>query len=542
MGCFNTHASGTLDPPEVRNWRIHLIALIASMSALAMGYDTAVIGGTMALNSFIRDFGMNNIAKTNRDTIQGNIVSTFQAGCFFGALIAFPFAEKIGRKKTMIIASSVFLLGGTLMTASRGSLDMIYGGRAVAGLGIGASSMVVPVYISETAPPSIRGRLIGIFEIASQGGGMLGFWINYACDRTVNVDRQAQWIIPLAIQLIPGVLLLLGVAWCPESPRYLAKKDDFEGAERILTKVRGLDASHAYIQHEMSEIRAQIEERSTNRMSKKAQFMKLFQKGVRNRMAIGLALMFLQSFTGVNIITYYAPRIFETLGISGTSLKLFSTGFYGIAKTLGMFTFTFVVVEKVGRRKGLIWGAALGCIPMWYIGGYVMKADPATAALQGVVNRDGWGYLAMICVYVNAFIICATWQGITWTYASEIFPLDIRMLCVSLTTADTWLGSFIIARSTPYMISDLGYGAYFFFASILVAMGVWSFFFVPETKGISLEEMDALFMRPMHKAVWAQLRGKPILTEEEVVARNKGLGVMIEKDVQVEQVEDVERK
>jgi len=203
----------------------------------------------------------------------------------------------------MIIASSVFLLGGTLMTASRGSLNMIYGGRAVAGLGIGASSMVVPVYISETAPPSIRGRLIGIFEIASQGGGMLGFWINYACDRTIDVENQSQWVVPLAIQLVPGLLLLLGVTWCPESPRWKARGDDFDGAERILTKIRGLDSSHAYIQHEMSEIRAQVEQRSTNRMSKKAQFMKLFQKGVRNRMAIGLALMFLQSFTGVNIIT-----------------------------------------------------------------------------------------------------------------------------------------------------------------------------------------------------------------------------------------------
>jgi len=270
----------------------------------------------MALNSFIRDFGMDGIAKTNRDTIQGNIVSTFQAGtlcfythpihltrsgCFFGALTAFPFAERIGRKKTMMIASTVFLLGGTLMTASQGNLDMIYGGRAVAGLGIGASSMVVPVYISETAPPSIRGRLIGIFEIASQGGGMVGFWINYAADRTINVEGQAQWTIPLAIQLIPGILLLLGVSWCPESPRYLAKKDDFEGAEKILERIRGLDSSHPYIRREMSEIRAQIEERSANRQGKKAQFMKLFQKGVRNRMAVGLALMFLQSFTGVRL-------------------------------------------------------------------------------------------------------------------------------------------------------------------------------------------------------------------------------------------------
>jgi hypothetical protein len=131
---------------------------------------------------------------------------------------------------------------------------------------------------------------------------MLGFWINYACDRTIDVNSKTQWIIPLAIQLVPGLLLLLGVAWCPESPRWLARGDNFDGAEKILTSLRNLPASHSYIQHEMSEIRRQVEERSTNKMSKKAQFAKLFQKGVRNRMAIGLALMFLQSFTGVSCI------------------------------------------------------------------------------------------------------------------------------------------------------------------------------------------------------------------------------------------------
>ncbi|KAK7959538.1 uncharacterized protein PG986_004392 [Apiospora aurea] len=503
---WNTHASGTLDPPEVRNWHIHLIAVVASMSALAMGYDTAVIGGTMALESFIRDFGWEDVDKTTRDTIQGNIVSTFQAGCFFGALLSFPIAEKFGRRIAILCASLVFLLGATLMTASRGSLNLIYGGRAIAGLGIGSSSLVVPVYIAEVAPPSIRGRL----------------------------QQQAQWIIPLALQLFPGVCLFFGMLlFCPESPRWLTRGDDFEGAARILSRVRGLPQDHAYVGREMAEIRAQVEERSTLHRSKRDQARKLLQRGVRNRFAIGVALMFLQSFTGVNIITYYAPRIFATLGVQGTSLKLFSTGFYGIAKTLGMITFTFVVVERVGRRKGLVWGAALGCIPMWYIGGYVMRADPEAAAAAGAVTRDAWGYLAMVCVYVNGFIICATWQGITWTYASEIFPLDIRMFCVALTTAVTWLGSFIIARFTPYMISDLGYGAYFFFASILISMGIWAFFFVPETKGVMLEQMDALFAKPTVKVVWAQIRGKPVLPEDTVATTGK----RDSKDVMVEEIE-----
>ena len=119
----------------------------------------------MALDSFRRDFGLAQASGTYRDTLQGNIVSTFQAGCFFGSLLTFPLAEKIGRRKAIFVAASVFIVGAVLMTAAHGVLAMLILGRAVAGLGIGASSLIVPVYIAETAPPSIRGRLIGIFEV-----------------------------------------------------------------------------------------------------------------------------------------------------------------------------------------------------------------------------------------------------------------------------------------------------------------------------------------------------------------------------------------
>lgn len=440
----------------------------------------------MALDSFRRDFSLDGTSSTERDTIQGNIVSTFQAGCFFGALLMFPLAEKIGRKKAVLVSSLIFIVGAVLMTASNGELGMIIGGRAIAGLGIGASSLIVPVYIAETSPPSIRGRLIGIFEIASQGGGMCGFWINYAVDRTISDNAAAQWIVPLGLQLLPGVLLFIGILFCPESPRWLARQDDWDKATEKLVLLRNLPADHPYILNEMTDIRRQIEERSTSKSSKMDMFRKLFAKGTRNRIGIGLLLMACQNMTGVNIITYYSPRIFETLGIRGTSTLLFATGFYGIAKTLGMVCFS-LFVENIGRRNGLIYGAFIGSLPMWYIGGYVFRADPAAAAAaaasSGAVNQSGAGYFAMVCVYLYGFIYCATWQGITWLYCSEIFPLDIRMLCVAITTADQWLWSFIISRTTPYMITSLGYGTYMLFGALMICMGLWAFFFIPETKG-----------------------------------------------------------
>lgn len=358
---------------RVARWELLLFQVV--------GYDTAVIGGTIALDSFRADFDIVDTGDSERDIVQGNIVSSFQAGCFFGALLTFPSADKLGRRITILIAAVVFIVGGTLMTAARGSLNIIIAGRAIAGLGIGSTSMCVPVYISETASPSIRGQLVGIFEIASQGGGMLGFWINYATAETIPSSSS-----PSPVSTLSHITL--------------------RGCSR--------------------------------------------------------------------------PSVLQE-----TSTKLFSTGLYGCFKTLGTITFTIVVVEQVGRRKGLIWGDILGCIPMFYLGGYDLRADPALAAEQGQTSRDGWGYLAMVAVYLNSFVICAAWQGITWTYASEIFPLDIRMLCVAITTAVTWLGSFVIARSTPHIITDLGYGTYFMFGSFVIGMGGWAFFCVPETKGKS---------------------------------------------------------
>ncbi|KAI8682204.1 MFS domain-containing protein [Fusarium keratoplasticum] len=490
---------GIPDPKEIRNWRIYIYCIGVCFGAVALGYDVSVMGGTLILPSFEEEFGLNNKSQKAVDDLTSNIVSCFQAGMFFGALASHPISDRWGRKWCMTIAASVFMIGASLQTGSPGLVGLIMGGRAVAGLGIGAAAPVIPVYIAEVAPPSIRGKLIGFFEIGSQGAQMLGFWVNYAVNKTISPDTSAQWRVPLGLQLLPGVILLAVLPLCPESPRWLCKQDQWEKAENIMADIRQLPISHPYVAKELREIRAEVEfEAHLNSINPgfKGKLKDLFKKGIRNRLAIGLCLMMCQNMTGVNIITYYSPRIFATLGIQSTDLKLFATGFYGVAKTLGMVIFSFWVADHLGRRKGLIWGAFVGAVPMLYLGGYVMKNDPEAVAAAGETNMSGWGYLAMVCVYLYGVIYCATWQGITWLYASEIYPLYLRSLCMALTIADERLWSYVVSRATPYMISDIGYGTYFFFGALMVCMGFWAWWCIRETKGIPIEEMDALFGAP----------------------------------------------
>lgn len=167
-------------PKAVYNWRIYLLAAVASCTSCMIGYDSAFIGTTLALKSFKEEFHFGALTPAAEDLLSANIVSTYQAGAFFGAFFAYPVGHFWGRKKGLLVTATVFLLGAGLMLGANGDrgLDLLYAGRVLAGLGVGAGSNLTPIYISELSPPAIRGRLVGVYELGWQIGGLVGFWIN----------------------------------------------------------------------------------------------------------------------------------------------------------------------------------------------------------------------------------------------------------------------------------------------------------------------------------------------------------------------------
>ncbi|KAF9043823.1 quinate permease [Hymenopellis radicata] len=477
-------------PPEVYNWKVYAYAIGAAWGAMLYGYDSAFIGGTITLASFQREFG---ITTANAAAISANVVSGYQAGAFFGALFAFPFCERYGRRLSMLLAAFFFTVGACLHLvpdAKRG-LAALYVGRVVAGLGVGAVSLTVPIYIAEISPPAIRGRLVGLYEMLLQIGGLVGFWINYAVNETVPSSKK-QWMIPMAIQVIPGGLLLIAGGLLIESPRWLRSKGRIEQADKNLSILRNLEASHPYLVEEnrMTDAQLAAEAEKTHGGSITARLREIFLPGIRNRLFLCFMLFLFQNGTGINAINYYSPTVFKSIGITGTSTGLFTTGIFGIVKNIATLIWLLFLIDRFGRRPLLLWGAVIAGLCMIYVGGYIAIGKPGQNT-SGNITSGGISAVAFIYIWTAAY--GPTWNGTPWVVASEVFPQHVRTLTQALLAASQWIWQFAIARATPYMFEDMGYGTYLFFGLLTLVGAVYVYFMMPETAKIPIEEMDAIF-------------------------------------------------
>ncbi|GAA6008598.1 hypothetical protein JCM10207_007172 [Rhodosporidiobolus poonsookiae] len=477
-------------PKEVYGWRPYAYACIAALGATLYGYDSAFIGGTLALASFKNDFGINS---SNSASLSANIVSTYQAGAAVGALLAFPFCDRYGRRATILASAFIFTIGAALHFASTSDTGLggIYAGRVVGGVGVGMVSLVVPIFISEISPPAIRGRLTGLYELLLQIGGLVGFWINYGVSENMPIGT-AQWRVPIGVQLIPGVLLCILGFFLVESPRWLRARGRHEEAERVLANIRNLPADHIYLAEEWALVDAQLaveQEKYAGKNGFTARLREIALPGIRNRFAICFFLFLFQNFTGVNAINYYSPTVFKSIGINGTNTSLMTTGIYGVVKTTTTFIWLLFLIDRLGRRKLFLIGAVGAAFSMFYVGAVIKATNPSPTSDITPIGKSAVAFL-----YIWAIFYGPTWNGTPWVYCAEVFPMHIRSLCQALLSFSQWIWQFVIARATPTMfISMKAYGPFFFFASGTVLGFLFTYFFVPETKGLPIERMHELF-------------------------------------------------
>jgi sugar porter (SP) family MFS transporter len=354
------------------------------------------------------------------------------------------------------------------------------------------ASVGVPLMISEHAPRAIRGALTGLYQLSITYGIMLSFWIDYGA--LIHINGNAAWVVPIALQALPAVLLFTGMLFCYETPRHLARKGDREKARATLASVRALPLSHPYIEREFGVICDQIDRE--NLLTGGDNIINL-QKEMwtvpsnRNRAIISIVLMICQQMTGTNAINYYGPTIFRNLGLSSLQVGLFATGIYGVVKVAACTFFLLFAADSLGRRKSLLWTALMQCALMFYIGLYIRFSPPTPGHAV-----TGAGYLTLVCIYLFAGVYQFGWGPVPWIYISEIPTVRLRSTNVALGACTQWLFNFVIARASPSMLATLGkdgYGTYLVFGSFSFCMFVFTFYFIPETKGMFLEDMDEIF-------------------------------------------------
>ncbi|TWU72904.1 hypothetical protein ED733_004546 [Metarhizium rileyi] len=516
-------------PSAVYNWRVYACAATSSFASCMIGYDSAFIGTTLALPSFVDEFSLASYSTSSLAFLKQNIVSVYQAGAFFGSLAAYGSSHFLGRRKSLVLFTLVFIVGAGMMLGANGDrgTGLIVGGRVLAGFGVGGCSNMTPIYISELSPPAVRGRLVGLYELGWQIGGLVGFWINYGVNTTM-ASSHSQWLIPFAVQLIPAGLLLLGCSFIPESPRWLFSKGEREQAMKVLCWMRQLQPTDIYIVEEVSYI---DEETERYRREVGAGFWKPFlalkQKRIQWRFLLGALLFMFQNGSGINAINYYSPTVFRSIGITGTNSSFLTTGIFGLVKTALTIVWILFLIDHMGRRNLLMVGAFGGSICMWFIGAYVKIAGAYPKSSGG--NLSAGGIAAIVFFYLWTALYTPSWNGTPWVISSEMFEQNTRSLGQANAAANNWFWNFVIARFTEQMFNTWGYGVYFFFGALMLLSVVFVFFCIPETKALPLEAMDRLFRtKPTWRAnaiLMAELRA-----EEESFRRNAdGVGLKVEK-------------
>ncbi|KAF7543471.1 hypothetical protein G7Z17_g10711 [Cylindrodendrum hubeiense] len=431
------------------------------------------VGGVLTLASFQRDFGYGKQDQTRTNALS---VGLQQLGAFVGCFLASPIAERYGRKKPLVLFSIVFCIGGVLQTINTGSLTTFYAARVVSGLGLGASTVVVPMFSSEMVPTELRGQIGSFFQLFFTLGIFTSYWIDYGAS-FIKGKPTIQWQIPIGLQLLPALLLGGGVLTLKESARWLSRKGRHEEAWESLSWIRG-DDSRSTID-EMKAIRSGVAAEAQE--TEGFELKELLHGDYFRRVFAAFCIMAAQQATGATAFAYFGPQYF-TLLVGGGQRVLLLTAIFGAVKVAACGAFVLFLANTFSRRQVLIGGAAAMAVCQ-IATAVVVKIRPAPD--DGSVTSSGIVTVALIYLFVAIYNI--SWGPMPWPYMSEIFPARIREPGIAVGAASQWLFNLLFSLTTPYMMERLGWGTFLVWGVFDVAICVLTFLFLQETKDLSLE-------------------------------------------------------
>ncbi|WVO14911.1 hypothetical protein L204_102551 [Cryptococcus depauperatus] len=485
-----------------RPWHAHsrsyFLAAVGFLGIFLFGYDTGLGGGVIALSSFSNSFHITGSAD-KKAQLQGNVVAILQGGAFFGAIIAAWVNDYMGRKRVsvdgidwqvltdILVGCWIFIVGACIQTAATHQISWVYGGRFTSGFGVGLMSAVCPTYASEIAPKEIRGRITGMFQIVVVTGVAFSYWINYGVTFMDQNRGNIVWRIPIGFQLVPVGFMVVLLPLLKESPRWLATKHRDDQALKHLAWIRKLPVSDQSVQLEYAEIAAAIKEEEE--ATKGASWREVFAKGNPIRFIIAFVIFTLQQWSGQNSISYYAPIIFQSIGIRGSKSGLLASGIYGIVKIVVTSIFVAFGVERFGRKRPLLVGVALMSMFLWIIGAIFNTHLPD----KNATTTSSASIAMAVMIYLYVIPYCFSVGPLPWVICSEIFNNRTRHYGLMTAAATQWLWNFAVTKATPLMVIHMPKGGIFFFFAAINIISFCLALFLPDTAGVSLEAMDVIF-------------------------------------------------
>ncbi|OCT44152.1 High-affinity glucose transporter [Cladophialophora carrionii] len=476
---------------------IYFITAIAVIGGGLFGFDISSMSAIIGTQQYKCYFNQGPHGPPQcsgpRSDVQGGITASMPGGSFVGALASGFLSDIFGRKRAIQIGAVIWCIGSIIVCASQ-NIGMLIVGRFINGFSVGICSAQVPVYVSELAPPSKRGRVVGAQQWAITWGILIMFYISYGCS---YITGAAAFRIPWGLQMIPAIVLFFALFLLPESPRWLARKDRWEECHGVLALVHAKgDRNAPFVLLELNEIKEMCE---FERRNADVSYLELFKPKMLNRTHIGVFTQIWSQLTGMNVMMYYITYVFGMAGLSGNTNLVASSIQYVI--NVFMTIFALIFIDRWGRRWPLMIGSTFMAIWMYANAGLMASyGSPAPPGGVDHVEEESWqihggaakGVIA--CTYLFVASFAPSWGPVSWIYPPELYPLRVRGKAVALTTSSNWIFNFALSYFVPPAFVNIQWKVYIIFGVFCTAMTIHVFFCFPETAGKTLEEVEELFL------------------------------------------------